>query len=257
MLKQDQIEEQAAGVRVTPEELAAAISRIEARKDAEQRQVDGTIPIGEAVQQLGLEATPEEVLAEVRAGRQRQTMTRKRLPPIAGRLVLALGLSGIMLGLALGGNGLSQMHSHVSAGQSSVSNDTDLRHISLDPNLRVTDTTGKIFMISEVGDNQPVQCDFDTGNSRFKSLGDGRLFHWTLIKHNGKVYVRGRIVRMSPKVMQTDGALVGVDQTAPPYVVPVTLPMDGFEVHSSGNEQEQFYALNIHLDEHAYEKWQP
>jgi len=57
----------AAQVRVTPEELATALSRIEARKDAGQRHADGTIPIGEAVQQLGLDTTPEEVLAEVQA----------------------------------------------------------------------------------------------------------------------------------------------------------------------------------------------
>lgn len=63
----------AAQTRVTPEELAHAIATLEARRlDAERVQA-GTIPIGEAVRELNLDATPEEVLTEVRAQRQAQS----------------------------------------------------------------------------------------------------------------------------------------------------------------------------------------
>jgi len=63
----------AAQTRVTPEELAHAIASLEARRlDAERVQA-GTIPIGEAVRELNLDATPEEVLAEVRAQRAAQS----------------------------------------------------------------------------------------------------------------------------------------------------------------------------------------
>ena len=218
MLKHEEesgtLSQPAAEVRVTPDELAAALSRIEARKDAGQRHVGGTIPIGEAVQQLGVETTPEEVLAEVQAIRQEPMRAKTRRLSVAQRLVLALGLGGILLGLGLDGYALSYMRSHASGqatvtGQASVSSDAPPRRISLDPNLRVTDTTGKISMLSEAGENQPVQCDFDPGTRSFQPLGDGRLFHWTLIKHNGKVYVRGKIVRVSPKVMQADGRWSG------------------------------------------------
>ena len=75
----DILSQPAAQVRVTPEELATAVSRIEARKDTDQRRADGTIPIGEAVQQLGLAVTPEEVLAEVQVARAQQAAHRK--PP--------------------------------------------------------------------------------------------------------------------------------------------------------------------------------
>ncbi len=63
----------AAQTRVTPEELAHAIASLEARRLDETRHQENTIPIGEAVRELGLDATPEEVLAEVRAQREAHT----------------------------------------------------------------------------------------------------------------------------------------------------------------------------------------
>ncbi len=65
----------AAQTRVTPEELAHAIASLEARKLDEVRLQENTIPIGQAVRELNLDATPEEVLAEVRAQRQAQAAT--------------------------------------------------------------------------------------------------------------------------------------------------------------------------------------
>lgn len=63
----------AAQTRVTPEELAHAIASLEARRLDETHLQENTIPIGEAVRELNLDATPEEVLAEVRAQRQAQS----------------------------------------------------------------------------------------------------------------------------------------------------------------------------------------
>ena len=55
----------AAQTRVTGEELARALTQIEARKEAEAQRLAGTIPLGQAVAELGLKVTPEELLAEV------------------------------------------------------------------------------------------------------------------------------------------------------------------------------------------------
>ena len=66
-------EYEAAQVRVTPQELAQATAAIEARQNARAQHEAATIPIGEAVHQLNLEATPEEVLAEVQAQRRANT----------------------------------------------------------------------------------------------------------------------------------------------------------------------------------------
>ncbi len=61
---------------MTPQELTQAMAAIEARRDADQMHVAETIPLGEAVQQLGLEMTPEELLAEINAQR-----TAAQTPP--------------------------------------------------------------------------------------------------------------------------------------------------------------------------------
>ncbi len=59
----------AAQVRVTSEELAQAINALEASKDEAARRLAGTVPIGQVVAELKLEATPEEVWAQVQRQR--------------------------------------------------------------------------------------------------------------------------------------------------------------------------------------------
>ncbi len=68
---------EAAHVRVTPQELAQATAIVEARRDAEAKRLADTIALGEAVQQLGLAATPEELFAEVQALRANTQNTTK------------------------------------------------------------------------------------------------------------------------------------------------------------------------------------
>ncbi len=57
------------GNRVTPEELSQALSAIEARKQREASRLAGTIPISDAVTELNLDTTSEEIWAEVQAQR--------------------------------------------------------------------------------------------------------------------------------------------------------------------------------------------
>lgn len=66
----------AAQARVTPEELAQAVARIEARQAEQQAQAAREaemIPIGQAVEELGLGMAPEEILAEIEAQRTQNT----------------------------------------------------------------------------------------------------------------------------------------------------------------------------------------
>jgi hypothetical protein len=63
----------AAAARVTPEELAAAMKVLQARRDAEA----GTITIGEAISELGVDASAEELLAAVQGVRSRPTAVRR------------------------------------------------------------------------------------------------------------------------------------------------------------------------------------
>lgn len=73
----------AAHERVTSGELTQALTQIEARKEAEAQRLAGTIPLGQAVEDLGLEVTPEELLAEVRALRQSAKPSRAEQPSVA------------------------------------------------------------------------------------------------------------------------------------------------------------------------------
>ena len=55
--------------RVTPQELSDALAAIEARKQAEASRLAGTIPIEQAVSELHLDSSPEELWAEVQVQR--------------------------------------------------------------------------------------------------------------------------------------------------------------------------------------------
>jgi len=256
----DILSQPAAQVRVTPEELATAVSRIEARKDTDQRRADGTIPIGEAVQQLGLGVTPEEVLAEVRAARA-QRATQRKGPSPRQRL-------GLMLGVGIGLVGLvgwwsvprvdpNQVPPHVAL---SVPQ-TVLRRLPLDPNLLVGDKTGKLVMLSEVGDEQPVRCGYFAGGLRQYTPG-GTGVTWILIKHGGRVYIRGWMLKMSPKALAANGTGISASRTSS-HVVAVTLPVDGFMEKTPDTSGTQMYSdtilpvEDVRLDKHAYEKWNP
>ena len=75
MLRQEQEVETpslpAEQVRVTPEELSQALASIEERKQAEASRLAGTIPIDQAVSELHLDSTSDEIWAEVQAQRAR------------------------------------------------------------------------------------------------------------------------------------------------------------------------------------------
>ncbi len=76
----------AASARVTPEELARAVARIEARQAEQARQQEATIPIGQAVEELGINVAPEEILAEVQAQRGQPPMP---VPPPGATIEVA------------------------------------------------------------------------------------------------------------------------------------------------------------------------
>ncbi len=63
-------ERPASQERVTGAELTQAMARIEARRQAEAKRPAGTVPLGQAVEEMDLAVTPEELLAEVEALRR-------------------------------------------------------------------------------------------------------------------------------------------------------------------------------------------
>ncbi len=253
---QEQSQQSAALVRVTPEELAAAIARLEARRAG----ADGKIAIGDAVTELSLDATPEEVLAEVQAGQKQAQAVKPRRPLSLGqRLRLYFVAAILTLGMtALWAQGtvVTPADMAVTAISPAVTYSPPPQRLSLTPNLLVGDRAGKMVLLSEVGDNQPVHCSY--GNGSFQQYSPGENTQWTLIKHGGQTYVRGWILKMSPGVLAQDGADVSTVRDNN-FAVPITLPVNGFTVGNSTlpyySPDAVFHAQNIHLDGHAYEKW--
>lgn len=86
MLKSHEIDTEqpsaVGGNRVTPEELSQALAAIEARKQAEASRLAGTIPIDQAVSELHLDSTSEEIWVEVQAQRVKAAAAQheQRLP---------------------------------------------------------------------------------------------------------------------------------------------------------------------------------
>jgi len=247
----------AAQVRVTPEELATALSRIEARKETGERHVDGTVSIGEAVQQLGVETTPEEVLAEVQAIRQEPLKTKKQRPSSRQRLALLLGVGLGLIGLV----GWWSVP-HVTESQAPPALATSLpapqatpKAIIIDPNLLVNTASDKIVMLSEVGDNQPVECFYSDGSFQPYATISGGGPRWNIIKHNGQVYVTGWLPQMSDQALRKDGARFSTWSS--PHYSQATLPLNGFQVTPETGDSTAFHAVNIHFDQYTHEKWKP
>ena len=244
----------AAKVRVTPAELADALAVLQARKDGDL----GTISLGEAVQELNLDATPDEVLKVVQARRdqmQGEQANSRRKKKRTRRLVLAAAVVALLPTLRV----LEvSYYNHATRSAAMTQAASGMRHsIALDPNLLVGESSGKVVMLSEVGDNQPVHCTLDGSSGGFGPYSPSSdATFWTLIKHDGRVYVRGRIQSLSPKVLARDGTAVispSPDVTSDGVVLPITMPVDGFDAEAISTLG--FHAQNIHLDKHAYEKW--
>ncbi len=96
----------AAQTRVNPQELADALKALQAHQEEAARHLDDTLPIGEALRELNLDATPEEVLAEVQAQRAGTGKRGRRSRVKAARLTLGAVL------LALTGVGLHSLIPH-------------------------------------------------------------------------------------------------------------------------------------------------
>lgn len=252
----------AAQVRVTPEELAAAVTALQIRKEGQP----GTIAIGDAVEELGLDVTPEEVLAEVQARRA----TNKR-PRFGTRLKVLSAVLAVLVGLSIWGVSQQPTSSPSVAVQPMPTTffipvqGSAFQHIKVDPNLMVKNAEGKLLLLSEVGNQQQVYCFYDYDNGQLQSYSsahDVSKENWFLIKHEGQLYVRGWIDPISNQALQRNGVDVGTWESDfvasdPSHAshVQITLPLNGFKVKAGGSDDKEFHATDVHLDKYAYEKW--
>jgi hypothetical protein len=183
---------QAAQVRVTPQELSAALAAIEAKRDAQSRHAAETIAIGDAVEQLDLGVDAEELLREVEAARARQRAAavpirpalrvRRRPSPllVAGLALIPLLLLFVLL-------------------MTSVRTVTPMQ-IASPAQVTGVQTAATYPLLSEVAEGQEVYADMQTlqaiaaGKSHSKIHVEAGPIQsprrlWTLNKRDGKVLV--------------------------------------------------------------------
>lgn len=177
MLKQNTDPEAipAAQTRVTKEELAKAISALESRKQEEAQQLEGTVVIGDVLQQLQIDAPAEDVLQEIQAIRRGQIpekAPRKQFWNAERRAHTAL-LSGIVFlpvaALAIAATILNPFH-HISGATTGVFSSQNsplwMPQLPYFPHGVTSvqmdeggfNASSLLKPMSEIPDNQPIHC---------------------------------------------------------------------------------------------------
>lgn len=256
MLKHTETESEpvsAAKVRVTPEELAAALARLEARQEAGRHHVDGTVEIGEVVQELGLNVTAEEVLREVQQLHAKPKRNRDYR-------ALACAIGCLFLPMLGGLAKYHLFHKSPDAGLTQAEIADRYFRMKIDPYTLVQASTkeGPITeTLAEVPDGQLFQCDLH-GANHFSGIGDYPTTSWTFLKHQRKVYICGWTQRSSTKALLQNGVTMYRQSSDLPGGVKISLPLDGF-IHANPNETEEnpekIEADVAALDKLAWEKW--
>jgi hypothetical protein len=266
MLKHEDIPQtqpsSAAQVRVTPEELAAAITALQIRKEGQP----GTIAIGDAVEELGLDVTPEEVLAEVQAKRQTTPNTKRLMH--GRRFILALGVAGVLLGIGINSSILTQAQS------SQLIPGTNPYHIEPDI-LALNPTLPKpvVTTLAEAPDGMTVYCSPHaievaeaSRNVQDTQAGVNEAvteMNWPVVKYGKDLYVRGWMrVPLSKEAAKISTVEIFNKPNLPQIGTnpqPVTLRLDGWaglgyqRLNPDGTGV--FVFRNPRLTTHAYEKW--
>lgn len=325
MLKQnsDAQEPPAAEMRVKKEEFARAITALEARRQAEAQQQEGTVVIGDVLQQLQINLPAEEVLQEIQAIHTRQPHDQEVRRPLwnADQKSTAKLVAGITLvplaAIAIGAIAFNPLHSPTNspkqAAMTSVSSSFPFWMMPTSPNIPAG-TTGEVMdeggfnassvlkPLSAVPDNQPVHCTTAslnqlcntftrslmskpiTSSSSIRKLDSSALAQssqlfdirpnlhkpWTLIKHDGKLYLRGWVAARFTEAQAQHHAVTvhssehSFDLGVKPEAI--TLPMSFVQYSGDGpgpqaptfysaTQPPQLTARQVVLDGHAWEKW--
>lgn len=256
---------EAAQVRVTTKELADAMASLQARKEAAARRMEGSIPIGEAIQELQLDATPEELLAEV------QTL-RARVPPpsslsrtgLRARLLAAFGAAAAFaLGMGTLLFGVRQTATLTPPEPIMVSPPAlSTLTISAPPETLVQDKNGAtpiLRTVGEVENGRPVLCSLSQteAGGAFVNFSNPALA-WTLIKHDGQMYVRGWMANRSRQAMATGDVEIfshKADVPAASAPIAVTLRLARLRCLPGSGDDMSIVARAVQPDMHFREAW--
>lgn len=324
MLKQplSSQEAPASEMRVKKEEFARAIAALEARRQAEAQQQEGTVVIGDVLQQLQINVPAEEVLQEIEAlhaGQPKEQTIRRphwnAEQAATAKLCTAITcvpLIAIFIAALFSPFRLSAPTSSINFG--SLPQGSQMLWTPPPPNLPggvtpdVMDEGGfnassVLMPLSQVPDNQPVHCNTQSLTQLCNSYTRSQMDHlqsgppvrpfgtldpaalsrssqrfdvrpnlhkpWTLIKHGGKLYLRGWVTAKFTAAESKNG-IVTLHSTpqsfdAGVHPVPATLLMSFLQY--SGDQMDYplgigesgspplVKARNVEVDAHTWEKW--
>lgn len=253
----------AAQVRVTAEEFARAVARHQARREEAAQKLEGTVSLGDAVRELNIDITPEELLAEVQAARAEaqavHAVPQARRRPRWG---LFAASAGLLAALAVSLYGLRQAVAPLPADvQMSAATLSTVIPITAPDTILVQDNSGKspvLRTLQEIPNGVPVHCSL-TQTDGHASLADfsNPSTAWTVIKYNGQVYVRGWIANMSRQAMHAGNVTLArrkelVSGAAPR---PVSLALSGIQCIPAQGNDEMIIAQKVQPDGHFDDRW--
>ena len=249
-----------APTRATAEEFAALEARkAERLSGPSDGSGDSTIGIAEAVRELGLDADPEDVWAEVQAQRARRARPKAGRRPartrtsgrLVGRIAGIVGITALLVGLLMEGRviggGVIGPHR-----QGTVAAPVPW------------------FVLSQIPDGVPVYAQGTDisgllhGGSpaqMFVTRSSGPYHHWALIRHDGRVYLRGYVLPqpVQPGVLGRLSlySVDGVGELAGAHSQSVTVPLDGAQWKDGRGADGwgEITLIDVETDGHFHEKW--
>ena len=272
--------------RVSAQELALAAAALEQRHaDGAQSQAE-LLSVGEAIRELGLPFSAQELWAEVQARRVKSASDRTGLSRLRVWLKGRKKAAGFTLAAAL-------LVSAVAYGVQSGSVAEELarnpvQHITLADVAKyeiVREPTPqgiRLCTLAEVPDNVTVivnantlsldntYVDQNTQNDtpeRLPQAAEGAPSVWRIVREDGRLYVRGWVAydvsdsaaRLSGVTLYSTPTALGGGHRMLPFTLRATRGIIGTQnmltYRATGGEWESLHFDRIRMDEHAREKW--
>lgn len=199
--------ESAAHYRVSAQELSHIVQILQARKEAEARQRANTVALGDAIEQLGLEMTPEELLAEIQADRTRRSgVSRPKRQNAAQRRTFATfavcaGLAAMMVG-SIHMHNLNRallMDRPLYGPSEFIVETTPSVPTQIAVSAPAGTTPERFRPFSEYDEGEVAACDFDSLHELANGKGSNRVLVqpndtsedrlWAIVKQDGEVKV--------------------------------------------------------------------
>jgi hypothetical protein len=244
-------------LRVTPEEVALAAAALEAKRAAEEAWRETTLPLEEAIDHLGLNATAKDLAPEVvslRVERSRQA-TKSHQEQRNRRIGNAAGMGLGLAALAVMAGSLWSAHVRpASHNAPSTLKMLPIQKLAVVPdNVPVHIDADTLLKLAK-GDVKLEEVSVDTRGENGEGSQPATMFNneWTLVKANGVVLVKGWATAEFALNISNDssGALFSARPGWIPAnnLVPIEVPVYRLEME---NAQYQRYLSNGDVTDNA------